>query len=106
MLKAFSSFSDVFVSPLFPRKGEDVAISIVFSSRPDSVTLRTDSDEGTMTAYAMEERGTFNGAFRYSAVAKVTSLSPFCVFFFRYFYTGRVAIPKIERMEISSARIA
>ncbi len=87
MLKAFSSFSDVFVSPLFPRKGEDVAISIVFSSRPDSVTLRTDSDEGTVTAYAMEERGTFNGAFRYSAVAKVTSLSPFC-YYFSFIYRG------------------
>ena len=43
MLKAFSSFSSQFVSPLFPGKGEETVFSIVFSERPESVLLRFSS---------------------------------------------------------------
>ena len=53
-IKVFSSYSDVFVSPLFPEKGGEVSLSIVFSEAPDGVLLRADGPSGYLWSYPME----------------------------------------------------
>ena len=45
-IKAFSIVSSEFVSPLFPSKGEDVKLSVAFSSAPDAVFIKYDTDMG------------------------------------------------------------
>ena len=45
-IKAFSIVSSDFVSPLFPKKGEEVKLSVAFSEAPDSVFLKYDTDTG------------------------------------------------------------
>lgn len=89
MIEVFSSFSDLFVSPLYPRKGESTEFSIVFSSRPDSVLLRADDDNGLLSTYPMAERGMLNGACWYSAKAPVTSGDGPFHYFFVFFRDGR-----------------
>ena len=88
MLKAFSSFSSPFVSPLFPSKGEALTISIIFSEHPESAILRVDSDDGICCSRTMEESGVLNGAFRYSASVPAASASPFS-YYFAFIYHGR-----------------
>ena len=56
-IKAFSLFSEPFASPLFPKKGELVTLSIVFSEKPDSVILRADGNTGLVYSYQMREKG-------------------------------------------------
>ncbi len=88
MIKAFSSFSDHFVSPLYPERGEETEFSIVFEERPDSVLLRADSDSGLVCTYPMAESGIFNGAFKYSGKAPVTSTEGLFRYFFVFFHHG------------------
>ncbi len=90
MKSVFFSFSEPFVSPLFPEKGKEVSISIVFSSSPDSVILRTDDDNGLMSSYPMRQSGDFNGCPMYSASVPVTvSEDPFHFFFI--FFDGGIS---------------
>ncbi len=88
MLKAFSAFSSVFVSPLFPEKGGEARLSIAFSEPPDSAILRADSDGGNAVDVPMSESGRFNGAFLYSASVHVPSSGPFR-YYFAFIYKGR-----------------
>ena len=81
-IKAYSVVSSDFVSPLFPKSGEKVVISAVFSERPDFVLLKYDTDVGLVFSSEMKEDGDFNGAYRYSAEVSVTSdKEPFSYFF-------------------------
>ena len=52
-IKVFSSFSDIFVSPLFPKEGDEISLSIAFSSPPDGVLLRADSASGYLWSYPL-----------------------------------------------------
>ena len=88
-MKALSSFSDVFVSPLFPKRGEDVGLSIVFSEQPESVILRADGDSGMLWSYEMHKAGTLNGAYRYTGTARVISSDEPFHYFFTFFHHGR-----------------
>ena len=88
-MKALSSFSDVFVSPLFPKRGEDVGLSIVFSEQPESVILRADGDSGMVWSYEMHKAGTLNGAYRYTGTARVISSDEPFHYFFTFFHHGR-----------------
>ena len=88
MLKAFSAFSSVFVSPLFPEKGGEARLSIAFSEPPDSAILRADSDGGNAVDVPMSESGRFNGAFLYSASVHVPSSGPFR-YYFAFIHKGR-----------------
>ncbi len=82
MIKAFSSFSDLFVSPLFPGKGDEAVLSAVFSEKPDYAILRADGDTGLLYSYDMEHRGMLNGEHLYSASARIgCSDEPFRYFF-------------------------
>ena len=53
-IKAFSIVSSDFVSPLFPKKGEEVKLSVAFSEAPDSVFLKYDTDTGLVFMKEME----------------------------------------------------
>lgn len=88
MIKVYSAFSQDFVSPLFPQKGEDVEISIVFSSAPERVILKYDSATGLVFNKDMERKGDYNGMIRYTAVVP-TSLDEtnFC-YYFVFFLDG------------------
>ena len=88
-IKAFSSFSDVFVSPLFPEKGGEVTLSIAFSEPPEGIILRADSSSGYLWSYPMEEDGTVNGARRYSAKCRIPFSDELFHYFFVFFYRGR-----------------
>lgn len=81
-IRVFSAFSEDFVSPLFPKKGEKVKVSVVFSSRPEWAAVKAMSNIGLNWHYPLEEDGLFNGAYRYSAVIDTTSDE----FPFRYFF--------------------
>ena len=71
-MKAFFSYSDQFISPLFPKKGEMTVFSIVFSSNPEIVLLRADDDNGLLSTYEMRNTGTFNGYPVYQVSAPIT----------------------------------
>ena len=88
MLKAFSAFSSVFVSPLFPEKGGEARLSIAFSEPPDLAILRADSDGGNAVDVPMSESGRLNGAFLYSASVRVPSSGPFR-YYFAFIHKGR-----------------
>ena len=88
-MKALSSFSDTFVSPLFPKKGEETEFSIIFSERPESVMLRADGDSGMVWGYEMHEAGMLNGAYRYSCTAPVTTSDEPFHYFFAFIHHGR-----------------
>lgn len=78
----FSSFSSCFVSPLFPAKGEDVEISIAFSSHQERVLLKYYTDNGLIYQKEMSENGSLNGEILYSAKVPVSSDEfPFTYFF-------------------------
>ena len=76
----FSEVSSLFVSPLFPKAGEEVTVSIAFSCRPESVLFRYSADDGLEWTAGMNEAGTLNGAFLYSVKAKVSQN------YFRYYF--------------------
>lgn len=80
--KVFSAIADGFVSPLFPKKGESIKVSIVFEKRPDWVAVKCMSDIGLNWHYAMVEDGLFNGYFRYTATIETSKDErPFRFFF-------------------------
>lgn len=87
-ISVISNVSSLYVSPLFPSKGEDVSISISFSSRPDSVFLKYDTDTGLVFQRAMEEREEINGAISYSASVPATSDGEPFRWFFVFFLDG------------------
>ena len=87
-IKAFSSFSEPFASPLFPKKGELVTLSIVFSEKPDSVILRADGNTGLVYSYQMREKGRLNGAYLYSAEAEIPLSDEIFRYFFVFSYHG------------------
>ena len=85
----FSSFSSSFVSPLFPKKGENVELSIAFTDIPDSVSLHYYTDNGLLYRTTMNKNGEINGAIKYSAIVPVSSDEfPFS-YFFSFFKSGR-----------------
>ena len=88
-IKVFSSFSDLFVSPLFPEKGAEVSLSAAFSEPPEGVILRADSPSGYLWSYPMAEDGTVNGARRYTAKCRIPFSDELFHYFFVFFYRGR-----------------
>ena len=88
MIRAFFSYSEPFVSPFFPRKGEMTEFSIAFSSDPDAAILRSDDDNGLVSSYAMRKKGTFNGAALYAASAPVTTCEGLFHFYFAFISEG------------------
>ena len=88
-IKVFSSYSDVFVSPLFPEKGGEVSLSIVFSEAPDGILLRADSPSGYLWSYPMERSGTLNGAIRYTAKCTIPCSDEIFHYFFVFFRRGK-----------------
>ncbi len=81
-MKAFFSYSETFVKPLFPEKGETVSISLALSKIPEQVLLRADSDSGLLWTYPMKRQGPFNGAELFTAEAPVTISDDIFHFFF------------------------
>ncbi len=88
MIEVYSAFSSDFVSPLFPKKGEDVELSIVFSSFPDEVLLKYDSATGLVFNKKMERRGEYNGMVRYSAVVPASLDETNFHYYFVFFLDG------------------
>lgn len=84
-IKAFSIVSSDFVSPLFPKKGEEVKLSVAFSSAPDSVFVKYDTDMGLVFMKEMKEDGDINGAIKYSAKVNVTTDGEKFRWFFVFF---------------------
>lgn len=85
----FSSFSSDFVSPLFPKKGDDVRLSVAFTDYPDSVLLSYYSDTGLLNNIKMNEDGDINGAFKFSATVPVSSDEFPFYYFFIFFKDGK-----------------
>ena len=86
--KAFSQVSSSFVSPLFPKAGETVEISILLSVRPEVVILKYDTDTGLVFGKEMKEEGMENGAYRYSASVPVTTDGEKFTWYFSYIISG------------------
>ena len=84
-IKAFSIVSSDFVSPLFPKKGEEVKLSVAFSEAPDSVFLKYDTDTGLVFMKEMERDGDINGGIKYSATVNATSDGEKFRWFFVFF---------------------
>ena len=84
-IKAFSIVSSDFVSPLFPKKGEEVKLSVAFSTAPDSVFIKYDTDMGLVFMKEMERDGEVNGGVKYSATVTVTSDGEKFRWFFVFF---------------------
>lgn len=81
-IKVFSSVSADFVAPLFPKRGENVKVSIVFSKRPEWVAVKSISDIGLNWHTTLVEDGLFNGAYKYTATVKASlDERPFRYFF-------------------------
>lgn len=96
----YSSFGTFFVSPLFPKKGEEVKLSIAFSFPVDSVLLRYSSDNGLVMTEKAELQEQNNRAVIYSAKARTTTeefpFSYFFVFFYKdiSYYYSKVGITR------------
>ena len=88
-MRVFFSYSEPFVSPLFPAKGSSAELSIVFSKEPESVFVRADSDSGLLWTYGMRRKGDFNGFPLYSAEVPVTVSPDIFHFFFVFFDEGK-----------------
>ena len=88
-MKAFFSYSDQFISPLFPKKGEMTVFSIVFSSTPEIVLLRADDDNGLLSTYEMRNTGTFNGYPVYQVSGPITIRDEIFHFFFAFIHDGK-----------------
>ncbi len=88
-MKVFFSYSDVFVSPLFPKSGEMTEFSAVFSSEPDLAILRADNDDGLLSSYEMKKAGFFNGYPVYRASAPITITGEIFRFFFAFIKDGK-----------------
>ncbi len=84
----YSGVSSSFVTPLFPAKGEKVTLSVVFSSSPDSVYVKYDSDTGLVYMKQMEKDGLFNGAAKYSATVSTSCDETLFRYFFVFFLDG------------------
>ncbi len=84
----YSSFSPDFVSPLFPAPGEEIKLSIAFSSAPESVILKYDSKTGLVFNADMTRDGLFNGMAKYSARVPVTEDGTLFRYFFAFFIDG------------------
>ena len=99
-IKAFSIVSSEFVSPLFPSKGEDVKLSVAFSSAPDAVFIKYDTDMGLVFMKEMEKDGEVNGAVKYSQTVPVTTDGEKFRWFFVFFednksyYVGKKGITR------------
>lgn len=80
--KVFSALSEEFVSPLFPRGGEEVKVSIAFTEKPEWVAVKCMSEIGLNHHEVLHEDGFFNGAYKYSAMIKaISDERPFRYFF-------------------------
>ena len=99
-IKAFSIVSSEFVSPLFPSKGEDVKLSVAFSSAPDAVYIKYDTDMGLVFMKEMEKDGEVNGAVKFSQTVPVTTDGEKFRWFFVFFkdnksyYVGKKGITR------------
>ena len=99
-IKAFSIVSSEFVSPLFPSKGEDVKLSVAFSSAPDAVFIKYDTDMGLVFMKEMEKDGEVNGAVKFSQTVPVTTDGEKFRWFFVFFkdnksyYVGKKGITR------------
>ncbi len=87
-MKVFFSYSEPFVSPLFPEKGSSVTISCAFSHIPDTALLRIDDDNGLLSSYEMKKRGTMNNAELLSATVPITISDDIFHFFFVFIDNG------------------
>ena len=72
-IKVFSALSEDLVSPLFPKKGENVKVSILFSEHPEWVAVKSMSDTGLNWHTPLYFDGLYNGSYKYSALVKTTS---------------------------------
>ena len=86
--EVYSSFSSDFVSPLFPSRGEDVTLSVVFSRAVEKVILKYDSRTGLVFNADMTESGTFNGGAKYSATVPTNLDEENFRYFFAFFVDG------------------
>ena len=86
--EVYSSFSSDFVSPLFPAKGEDVTLSVVFSRPVERVILRYDSRTGLVFNSDMAPSGDFNGATKYSSTVSTNLDEENFRYFFCFFIDG------------------
>ncbi len=84
----YSAVSLSFVAPLFPSKGEEVTLSIAFSSAPDSVLLKYDSNTGLVFTAEMTQSGQFNGGLKYSATVSANLDETLFHYFFVFFKDG------------------
>lgn len=89
VFEAFSSLSSPFVEPLFPGKGEKTSFSIAFSSCPDAVYLKTDSDLGLVWQTEMELSGMIGSSFLYTAQISMPRTLDRVSYFFAYILNGR-----------------
>ena len=105
-IRAFSSFSEPFASPLFPARGGRVTLSIAFSERPECAILRADGDTGLVYSYAMEERGRLNGAYLYSAEAAIPPSDDIFRYFFLFRHRGRYLYYSRKGIQASCPRMA
>ena len=88
-IEVYSSVSADFVSPLFPKKGDEIRISIIFSRKPDSVLLFSDCDSGTLSSSVMKWKGTYNGAFIYESSCMMTSSDDIFHYYFAFIHQGK-----------------
>ena len=88
-MKAFFFYSEPFVKPLFPKKGESVLFSIAFSRTPECVLLRIDGDNGLLSTYEMRRSGFFNRASLFSVSAPVAETGENVHFFFAFISDGK-----------------
>ena len=72
-IKVFSTLSEDFVCPLFPKKGDSIKVSILFSQHPEWAAVKSMSDTGLNWHTPLYFDGLYNGAFKYSAEVKATS---------------------------------
>lgn len=82
MVYAFSNFSENFVSPLFPGRGDETSISIAIAGVVEDVLLRIDNSSGLMDNVRMQADGTFGKGRLYKAVFRFPSTDQHVRYYF------------------------
>ena len=83
--KIYSTFSIDFVSPLFPKRGEEVKISIVSSEKLDSIILKYDGQTGLVFNKELKEDGRYNSLIKYSISVPTTLDDELFHYYFAFF---------------------
>ena len=82
VMQIFSTFSETFVSDMFPEKGDEITIRLSSDTPLDKAVLRYDDYRGLLSDSEMSYHGYYDNAYNYLGKLKVFTSSETLAYFF------------------------